>query len=321
MRRSILVLSTITLFFAISTGTLAATAKVAFRAESQVQPARPVAIKDMADIKASTAIAKRIGDVIVSTGPLPGSRRTIDMSFIKAKLNAEDPTDSIKLTGPEKISIVGKCVNISSQELTDNAKNFIMEQLQNDNRTYDVVVDRVPRAITAPYGEDVQIKPRLMNSSVRIGCNTVALDIVIDDKLIATTSAALQVKAVADVLIAKTIIRQGEALTAENTSWEKRDISRSADAILADQEARDLVARHSIRQGCTICEADVTQPAAVRKGDSISLIVKCGGIKLHTTAEAKQSGKVGDTIAVRSTVSNEDVRAEITEPGVAEINR
>lgn len=323
MRRSILVLATIIMVLARSTGALGADIKVTLRAESKVQPACPVTIRDLADIKAPKAIAKRIGDMVVSTGPLPGTRRSVDLSYIKRILGAAELDDDVKISGPAKISLIGKCVKISSQELLEQAKSFVLSRLENDNWTYDVIADRMPHDVIAPYGIDVQIKPRLMSSCVRIGCNTVALDIVIDGKLIFTTSTALQIKAVGDVLVAKTSIRQGEALTSENTSWEKRDISRSSEVILADQNAdvQSLVAGRTIRQGCTISVSDVTQPAIVRKGDSVSLIVKCGEVMLHVSAEAKQSGKVGDTIPVRSALSEQDVRAKITEPGIVEITR
>lgn len=297
--------------------------KVLLKQETEAIPASQIMLKDVSDIQGPAALVERVGNLVISTAPIAGKSKTIETRYIRLRTKALYSKDFVKVIGPDEISIIGKSVKISSDELFAKAKDLIQNQLKNENQTYEITADRMPRDIVAPYGDDVQINTRLMNNTVRVGCNTVALDITVDNKLVATTSAALRVKAVGDVLIAINVIRQGEALTSENTSWEKRDISSINDAIIPagnDSAIPDYVASRLIRQGCTIRSIDVTEPAAIHKGDTVSLLVISGGVKLHTKAEAKQSGKVGDMITVRSEASKEDIKAEITEPGIVEVN-
>jgi flagella basal body P-ring formation protein FlgA len=53
----------------------------------------------------------------------------------------------------------------------------------------------------------------------------------------------------------------------------------------------------------------------------VNLVVRCGNVVLHTTAQVKQDGRAGDTVRVVSAVSQDEVRAQVVEPGMVEIAR
>ena len=86
----------------------------------------------------------------------------------------------IKVTGPDKVSILGKCVRISPSQLIDEARNLLISQLPQNDRTYEVEADRQPREIVVPAGIQVRIKPRLLSGDARCGLNTVVLDITVE---------------------------------------------------------------------------------------------------------------------------------------------
>ncbi|MCE5323112.1 flagellar basal body P-ring formation chaperone FlgA [bacterium] len=323
MKRAAIAFLTIYMILGMCAAADSAVAKVILQPESQVQPARSVKIGDIARIEAPQKLAKRIGEIVVATGPLPGKSKSIDAKYIKLRLKSANLKSEVDLVGPDTVDIVGKCVRISSEDLAEQAKAYVMERLCTDDITYDVIVERAPRQIVIAQAENVEVRPRLMSSSLRPGANTVVLEIMSNGKTAATTSVALTVKAVAEVLIATKLISQGEALMPSNTSWEKRDITTVRDAVIrdGDHESKEWIARRTIQLGCVITSQSIELPPDVKRGDTVNLTVKCGNVMLHTTAQVKEDGRKGDTIRVMSAVSQGEVRAQVVEPGLVEIVR
>ena len=320
MKRALLILA-IVLAALVPGRSHAALVKITLSADAEVQPARPVALRDIATIVASGETGRRIGATIVATGPLPGERRTIQASYLRLVLNSADLGATVRVCGPEKVVLTGKCVRWAVDDLAQKAKAFLYELLPVDNRTYGISVTRVPRELVTAAGQTVEVRPRLLNSTARLGTNTVALEAFVDGRSAATTSVTLDVKAVADAMVATGTIRQGEALTSQNTSWARRDITRINNPIVATagQSAPDYVARRTISAGTPITAADVTVPPVVRKGEGVTLVVTCGSVKLSAPAEARQDGKTGDVIRVSCAASREDVHARIIERGLVEV--
>ena len=301
-----------------------AVVKVVLRAESELRPSCAVAVKDIARVEGPKEAARKAGDVNVAISPAPGQRRTIYSNFIRARLNSNKLGVGVNVVGPETVSVVGKCVKIRPQQLTEEATNYVLSLLPKDgNRTYDVSVQRNPREIVAASGENVRISPRLYSNSIHPGVNTVALDVEVDGKIVATTSLVMQIKTAAEVLVATDTIPTGQPLNEQNTVRERRDISRTTDPLIMENidENIDWVAKRVISAGSTIKSSDVKLPSDIRKGDSVSLVVKCGKVTLQTSAEARQDGRIGDTIRVLSAVSKEDVKAKVVGPGMVEITR
>jgi flagella basal body P-ring formation protein FlgA len=217
--------------------------------------------------------------------------------------------------------LLGKCVRWPADDLAQKAKSFLSELLPVDNLTYEISVTRAPRELVTAPGQTTEVRPRLLNITPRLGTNTVALEVFVDGKAAAGTSVTLDAKAVADVMVATVTIRQGEALTSHNTSWDRRDITRLSDPIVATagQSAPEYLARRTISAGVPITAADVTLPPIVRKGDAVTLIVTCGKVKVSAPAQALQDGRTGDIIRVSCAASQEDVHARIIDRGLVEV--
>jgi flagella basal body P-ring formation protein FlgA len=323
MKRATMVTLTAYMLLCACAAADAAAAQVVLRAESEVQVARSVRIEDIARIEGPQKLARRIGDIVVASSPLPGKRRSIEAKYIRFRLKAANLDKKVDLVGPEAVDIIGKCMKISADDLAERAKAFVMDSLPNEGITYEIAVDRAPREITNAQCEDIQVRPRLASGGFRPGVNTVVLDVVSSGKTVATSSAALTIKAVAQVLVATKSIRQGEAVSASNTSWERRDITYIRNAIMqsSNKDSQELIAKRTIQPGSAITAEWVELAPDVRRGDTVNLVVKCGNVALHTTAQVKQDGRSGDTIRIVSAVSQSEIRAQVVEPGLVEIVR
>ncbi|NLN75968.1 MAG: flagellar basal body P-ring formation protein FlgA [Armatimonadetes bacterium] len=296
-------------------------AKITLHAKCEVSSAQPVTIGDIASVEAPAAAAGKIKDTVICTGPIPGSQRIVDAEYIRLKLNSLNTGCSVLISGAESVVLSGKSLKITSEQLEEAALQFVSGQTLSEEIGYGFSIQRTPKEIILPGGSNVEIQPKLTGRSVRPGANTVLLDVVADGKAVSKSSVTVLVKAVANVLVAGASIGQGTAVDAQNTKWEKRELTGSSEPIIMGKENADWVARRTIRAGAVITLADVELPSAIKSGDSIMLVVRCGGVSLTTTAQAKQSGRIGDNIRVRTEASNEELRARVVSSNAVEIVR
>lgn len=296
--------------------------KVTLKTEVDAQPGTNLTLKDVAGIQAPKTVLDKIGGVLVARVPLAGQSWVMSADSVTRKIVQAVPDAKVTMLGSAEVKITGACSKITAQELAENARQFVLERLPKDNREYDVTVDPVCRHIVAPSGADIKISPEFIAGDIRPGLNSVRLNVTGDGKSLGVTFASVRVKITATVLVAADIITRDTPLSARNTVWDKRDVTKLTNAIVdkGDDSFGQFVAKKTIEPGTVITFADITLPAAVKKGDTIALTVKCGNVELKSTAEARQDGAIGESIRVQTPVSSCEIKAKITEPGRAEIS-
>ncbi len=319
--RTILALMTLVFWGALSSN--AAVVKITLLPEVEVTSSGSVFLRDIASIEGPSDIVKRIGDLSIAGGPRPGQTRTVSSNFVLTKIISSRVKAEIKLSGAESVIINATCVKKSADELEDAARNFVISTLPQDNKTYDIIVQRAPRDISVESGKTVEIRPRLMGGRVRPGSNTIILEVVVNGKVAASTTVSLQVVVKADVLVATSPIAKDEQISQKNTTWEQRDITYMNDAfiLIDDGNLEGRIATRSIQAGNVIRNSDIKFAPVIKKGDIVSLTVKCGSVTLRTTAEAKEDGRISDNIKVKASISKEDVMARVVDNSTVEIIR
>jgi len=297
------------------------TLEIRLKASAELPSGKPVTIADVAEIAGPESMACRAARVVLTAAPQPGGARRIALSYVAGKVRAAGLNAS-HVTGADAVIVAGSCSRLGAQDLCEEAKTYLLSLLPTDGRTYELTVQRTPREIVAPSGE-VSVRPRLVGSAARLGANSIALDAMLDGKIVATTSAVIDVRAVAEVLVAAESIPQGTPVTDANTVTQPRDISRTPTAItgLRSDSAGRFVARRTIGAGSVITTADIEPPLVVRRGDRVDVLLTCGGITLRTTAEVRQDGRPGEIVQVRPAVSQADIRARVIGPNTVSVLR
>lgn len=296
-----------------------AAAKINLAAKCEVTSAQPVTIGEIATVEAPPTAAKKIKDTVICTGPVPGSQRIVDIEYIRLKVNALGLDCAVQFSGSKSVVISGKCLRITPEQLEEAALDFVKSHNPSGDIEYGASIQRSPREIVLPGGLSVEIQAKAIAQGIRVGPNTIMLEVVADGRVLSKSSVAVIVSAVANVLVSTETIAQGTAINDTNTKWEKRELPGFGSPILMGQEETNWVARRSIRLGVTLSSADVEVPAVIRTGDTVTVVVRCGGVSLTTSAEARQSGRIGDNIRVRSELSNEDVRGRVVSSSRIEI--
>jgi flagella basal body P-ring formation protein FlgA len=117
----------------------------------------------------------------------------------------------------------------------------------------------------------------------------------------------------AQVAVASRPIARGELITAADFEMRSLDtapaIGRRA-AIESFEQLVGMEARQAIQLGDVILADHVQAPLLVKRGEEITVVSHSGGIRVRTTARARQDGSRGQLVQVESLESKEryDVR-------------
>jgi flagellar basal body P-ring formation protein FlgA len=89
----------------------------------------------------------------------------------------------------------------------------------------------------------------------------------------------------------------------------------SATTLTAPEQAQGLSAKHALRSGQILHQADVAKPELVARGDTINIVFQVPGILLSVVGKANEAGGLGDVISVVNLQSKHAVQATIIGPG------
>ena len=109
-------------------------------------------------------------------------------------------------------------------------------------------------------------------------------------------------------------VERGEVLKASDLTIIKRP--KSEGAVLTDAaSAAGLAARHQLRPGQPLHDADLMKPQLVQRNDSVTIVYEAPGVSLTLRGQAQDYGALGDTISVQNVQSKRLVQGVVTGPG------
>jgi len=103
------------------------------------------------------------------------------------------------------------------------------------------------------------------------------------------------------VLAASRTLQRGAIVQASDLQFQAR--RANDENIVALEAPEDAVGRQvtrSIPAGAVLAVSDLREPIVVRRGDAVTVYSRAPGVRVRTTARAKQDGGLGDLIEVES---------------------
>jgi flagellar basal body P-ring formation protein FlgA len=117
-----------------------------------------------------------------------------------------------------------------------------------------------------------------------------------------------------DALTVDHPIEHGEVLKASDLTVSRRAKAEGA-AITDMQAAIGLAARHELRPGQPLHQADLMKPAIVQRNDTVTIVYEAPGVTLTLRGQAQDAGALGDTISVLNLQSKHVVQGVVSGPG------
>jgi flagella basal body P-ring formation protein FlgA len=116
-------------------------------------------------------------------------------------------------------------------------------------------------------------------------------------------------------------IAQGQALKAADLAIERRPkADLSSGTLTTIEQTQGLSAKHALRTGQVIRQADVAKPELVGRGETVTIVFQVPGITLTVLGKANEPGALGDVINVLNVQSKHTVQATVVGSGRVSVN-
>jgi flagella basal body P-ring formation protein FlgA len=116
-------------------------------------------------------------------------------------------------------------------------------------------------------------------------------------------------------------IAQGQVLNVADLAIERRPKANlSSSTLTTVEQAQGLSAKHALRAGQVIRQADVAKPELVARGETVTIVFQVPGIMLTILGKANEPGALGDVISVLNVQSKHTVQATVVGPGRVSVN-
>jgi flagella basal body P-ring formation protein FlgA len=130
----------------------------------------------------------------------------------------------------------------------------------------------------------------------------------------------VRVRREADVVVLTAPAPAGVAISANQLSTQRRDVSRASGAPFTDPAS--LVGRipnRALATGRVPTEADLASGTPLRRGDPVVLVSRTGGVEVRMQGRALGPDRAGGLVSVENLSSHRVLRGRVTAPGVVEV--
>ncbi len=286
-------------------------AVVSLRADSVVRGTE-IRLGDVAEIQAhDPALAERLRGIEVGRAPLPGYSRTLDLSYLKARLRLQqvDPM-ALAFDVPPVISVTTASQRVTGSDLVAAVRQHILVVREADAEHLSIKSTSEPPDLVLPVGV-LQLKVRTQPGVVLLGSVSATVEAWIDGVLVRTVSLPVRVSALTEILVAARPIGRHALLGTEDVRIERREVVPGQDALREVAAALGRRALRTISPGEAILAGMVELPPLVRRGDIVLLTAEGHGLRAVAQGEAREEGKAGQVIRVRNLTSGRDVYGQV----------
>lgn len=152
-----------------------------------------------------------------------------------------------------------------------------------------------------------------------LGSRRFTLIFRVDGQVVKNTALRAELEAIAPVVIAAGELRRGTILAQSDLNLAEMDLASLRNPCADPAELIGKKLKRSVRLGEALDRQAVELPAVISRGDMVTLTARKGTLVLSATGVAREDGNAGETIVVRNSASQKDVRARVAGPGTVEV--
>lgn len=306
-------LSVVSLTFVIgATASAEAPIVVSLRAASTVHGPE-IRLGEIADIQGKdAALIQRLRVLEIARAPLPGLERTLDVNYLKARLrHAQVDLASLSLDVPSRVTITTASQQIAGTELVAAVRAHVLAARPEETARLSVLpTGAPPAALVIPAGA-LELKVRTRPPEELRGTVSATVEAWVDGTLARSVSVPVRVVILADVLVAARPIGRAQFIRDEDLRVEAREVPAGQEPLREPGAAVGRQATRPLAVGDVILASWVNEPPLVRRGDVVLLMAEGRGLRAMTHAEAREDGKAGQIIRVRSLASGREIYGQV----------
>ncbi|MBE7548146.1 hypothetical protein KsCSTR_39670 [Candidatus Kuenenia stuttgartiensis] len=286
--------------------------------ESVSLPEKEVTLGDIADLSCSDAdLLKRAHNVFIGNTPWPGNVRKIEKNIIASRmLDAGINPNKVSFGRNDFTMISVESFTITGDEILQTAKEFVITKLAYSERNEEIVVEaeRPPNDIMLPLGGGImRIEVSQVNANKSSGRVQVVVRIYLDEKQYHKIPMYFTIRRYEEIVVANRKINRNDILTTKDICI-KRIETTSMPGFTTIDSVEPLLGKrvlYTIPPGKPLTQNMVDDPAVIKKGELVKILVKIGNLSILTKGVAKEDGYKGRAIKVMNLDTKKELYGEV----------
>ncbi len=175
----------------------------------------------------------------------------------------------------------------------------------------------LPQSYRVPVG---QVRHQVIPAKPGvIGSRRMTLMTRVDGQIKSNKTIRVELEALAEIAVAAGTLRRGTIIGSENIEFNYQDVSRLGETIFSLDEVVGKRLKRSIRLGQPLQRKLVEFPPVIKRGERVVIQARSTGFVLTAAGEAKQDGRIGESILVINITSRKEVVCEVVGPGLVKV--
>jgi flagellar basal body P-ring formation protein FlgA len=280
--------------------------------EAQVQGPQ-ITLGDVATVQGeSTDTVARMRHVLLGQAPPAGVERLLSKSTLVTQLKHQGLwTQEIEFQGALQIRVRRASQRLDLQHLETVVRQALSRRLSQTTQRTSIRDIRGLNPIFVPLGP-VEYEVTVPGRHMLLGSTSFTLSIQVAGKVAKQLHGTATIAVAQEVVSLVRPVAQGEIITADAVSRTQVQVTQPLRQVVT--QPADVIGKHARRSlagNAPLSTQDVTTVPVVHRGDMVRIVLESPLIKMSTPGEALEAGKPGDTIRVKNTSSNREVRAQV----------
>ncbi|WP_305046868.1 flagellar basal body P-ring formation chaperone FlgA [Geoalkalibacter sp.] len=141
----------------------------------------------------------------------------------------------------------------------------------------------------------------------------------VDGRVQKNQSYRVELEALAPVAVAALDLSRGVVLGERDINFVEMDLSRVRNPALSADDLVGRVLKRSVKLGEPLDRGIVEEPSLVARGEVVTIIAQRGALRLSATGVARDAGKLGDTIRIRNSASQQEILCQVVAPATVKV--
>ena len=249
----------------------------------------------------------------VRFGPAPGHgfARTVTRADVVQSLAAAGVNlATVKVEGADETVVQAVHVEIGAEELVEAASAALQAHIAVEGGDVEFEAPNKPRVVYAPPGRQSQeLSARLRGSRIASNAATVEVDVLVDGTSFRKIPVTFKLQRFQQVLKTVGTLRAGMTLGPDTLTLAREPMDQASTVYLDRMDlVEGLVAARNLQPNQRLTIGDVAQPALVRRGDLVTVVLTRGRVKVTAKALANHDAPLGG----RVTLTNIQSRSVLT---------
>lgn len=303
-------------------------------AAEQAPPVR-VTIRDSAQVSGDVVRLCDVADVgddapaalkqlVLGNSPWPGNARQISRMLVQARMiSAGMDLGTVQFAGADLCTVKAAFLRIEPDRIAAAARDYVRSLYPGDGAQVSVSLARQVAPVIVAAGTKPVLHAVVTGTAAPTGSVRVEVEISRAGTVLKRVPVSLVVRVSRSVGVARRMIAPGEALSADNVTFEQRDVTDVAGAYVGSAAAlKGRVADGPIAPGQIVTSrvaAAPQPPVVIRSNQRVFLVVQTPTLRVVTLGKAVGNARLGEVARARNLTTGREVVGVAVEGGIIRV--